>query len=219
MNGLGARRRLRSLTRKSLILDKAETLFWRRGYQSTTIIDIANACGCRPANIYNYFNSKEDILYGVISHITYSAVALVRPLGEDTTTDPAELLRSFIKTHFDFVAGMKQSIVFITDTGLKDLSAEHRRAIIDLRNTYDDALLKILRRAKESGDFADIDERIVSYLVPSLIIRSNVWFSPRGRLSPDEVADIIFQLVYLGIKPRNGRLIPVSDCLPVTDSA
>ena len=219
MSGLEARHKPRSLTWKNRILGKAEALFWRRGYQSTTIVDIANACGCRPANIYNYFSSKEDILYGVISHITHSAVALVRPLGEDITTDPAELLRSFIKTHFEFLAGMKRSIVFIADTGLKDLSEEHRRAIIELRNTYDDALLKILRRAKESDDCDDIDERIVSYLVPSLIIRSNVWYSPKGRLSADEVSDIIFQLVYLGIKPRNGRPIPVSDCLPVTDSA
>jgi TetR/AcrR family transcriptional regulator, cholesterol catabolism regulator len=219
MTGLEERNELRSLIRKSRVLDKAETLFWQKGYQSTTIVDIANACGCRPGNIYNYFKSKEDILYGVINDITSRAVALVEPLGEDMTTSPAELLKSLIKTHFAFLAGMKQSIVFITDTALKDLSPDHRRAIIKLRKTYEDTLLKILRRGKESGDFADIDERIVSYLIPSLIVRSNVWFSPKGRLSVDEVSDIIFQFAYLGIRPRNDRRIPVADCLPVNDLA
>ncbi len=193
---------LRSQIRKNRVLDKAETLFWQKGYQSTTIADIASACGCRPGNIYNYFKSKEDILYGVIRDITEQAVALVKPLGEDQTTSPVELLKSLIKTHFTFLAGMKQSIVFITDTGLKDLSPEHRRSIVELRKTYDDALLKILRRGKETGDFADMDERIVSYLIPSLIVRSNVWFSPKGRLSADDVSDVIFRFVYLGIKPR-----------------
>ncbi len=193
---------LRSQIRKNRVLDKAETLFWQKGYQSTTIADIAAACGCRPGNIYNYFKSKEDILYGVIRDITEQAVALVEPLGEDETTSPVELLKSLIKTHFTFLSGMKQSIVFITDTGLKDLSPEHRRSIVELRKTYDDALLKILRRGKETGDFADMDERIVSYLIPSLIVRTNVWFSPKGRLSADDVSDVIFRLVYLGIKPR-----------------
>ena len=193
---------LRSQIRKNRVLDKAETLFWQKGYQSTTIADIANACGCRPGNIYNYFKSKEDILYGVIRDITEQAVALVKPLGEDETTSPVELLKSLIRTHFTFLAGMKQSIVFITDTGLKDLSPEHRRSVVELRKTYDDTLLKILRRGKQTGDFADMDERIVSYLIPSLIVRSNVWFSPKGRLSADDVSDVIFRLVYLGIKPR-----------------
>ncbi len=193
---------LRSQIRKNRVLDKAETLFWQKGYQSTTIADIADACGCRPGNIYNYFKSKEDILYGVIRDITEQAVALVKPLGEDETTSPVELLRSLIRTHFTFLAGMKQSIVFITDTGLKDLSPEHRRSVVELRKTYDDTLLKILRRGKETGDFADMDERIISYLIPSLIVRSNVWFSPKGRLSADDVSDVIFRLVYLGIKPR-----------------
>ena len=193
---------LRSQIRKNRVLDKAETLFWQKGYQSTTIADIANACGCRPGNIYNYFKSKEDILYGVIRDITEQAVALVKPLGEDETTSPVELLKSLIRTHFTFLAGMKQSIVFITDTGLKDLSPEHRRSVVELRKTYDDTLLKILRRGKQTGDFADMDERIVSYLIPSLIVRSNVWFSPKGRLSADDVSNVIFRLVYLGIKPR-----------------
>ena len=208
-----------SLIRKSRVLEKAEALFWQKGYESTTIKDIASACGCRPANIYNYFKSKEDILYGVINDITSQAVDLVKPLGEDETTSPVQLLRSLIKTHFRFLASMKQTIVFITDTGLRDLSPEHRRAIISLRKTYDDVLLKILRRGRKSGDFADLDERIVGYLIPSLIVRSNVWFSAKGRLTADEISDIIFRLVYLGIKPRNDSAAYGVDRLPASDAS
>jgi AcrR family transcriptional regulator len=219
MNRRAESSELRSLIRKNRVLDKAETLFWQKGYQSTTIVDIANACGCRPANIYNYFKTKEEILYGVIGDITTQTVALVKPFGEDETTSPVELLKSMIKAHFGFLAGMKQSIVFITDTGLKDLSPEHRRNIIELRRGYDETLLKILRRGKESGDFVDIDERIVGYLIPSLIVRSNVWFSPKGRLSVDDVSDVIFRLVYMGIKPRYDRSLSASSDPPSSSRA
>jgi AcrR family transcriptional regulator len=217
MRRMGERAELQSRLRKSRILDKAETIFWQKGYQSTTIKDIATACGCRPANIYNYFASKEDILFGVISDIMSQATDLVKPLGEDLTTSPAELLRQLIAKHFGFLAGMKQSIVSITDTGLKDLTPAHRQAVVELREVYDNALLKILRRGKATGEFGNIDERVVGYLIPSLIVRSNVWFSPQGRLSVDEVSDIIFHLVYDGMKPRNERTIGAADCLPIGD--
>jgi AcrR family transcriptional regulator len=219
MRRMGKRAELQSMIRKSRILDNAETIFWQKGYQSTTIKDIAGACGCRPANIHNYFESKEDNLYGVISDIMSQATALVKPLGEDETTSPTELLRQLIAKHFGFLSGMKQSIVVITDTGLKDLTPAHRQAIIELREVYDNALLKILKRGKATGEFGDIDERVVGYLIPSLIVRSNVWFSPKGRLSVEEVSDIVFQFVYHGIKSRNESTILPQDCLPVTGAA
>jgi AcrR family transcriptional regulator len=203
------RSQLQSEIRRSRVLDKAETLFWQKGYHSTTIVDIAKACGCRPANIYNYFKSKEDILFAVINDITSQAVAQVRPLAEDQTTSPVDLLRSFIMTHFKFLSGMRQSIVSITDTGLRDLTPEHRQDIVSLRRDYDDVLLKILRRGKASGDFGDIDERVVAYLIPSLIVRSNIWFSPKGRLSADEVSDIMFRLVCHGIGCSASPIRPI----------
>ncbi len=219
MRGTEKRAQLQSLIRKSRILDQAENLFWQKGYQSTTIKDIAAACGCRPANIYNYFESKEHILFGVISDIMQQATDLVKPLAADKVSSPVELLRSLIKRHFEFLAGMKQSIVFITDTGLKDLSPEHRNAVVALRQIYDDTLLNILRRGKETGDFGNIDERVVGYLIPSLIVRSNVWFSPKGRLTSDEVSEIIFRLVFQGIKSATPNPPWPVECSPSTDAA
>lgn len=199
---------MRSSIKKAWILDKAETLFWQKGYQSTSMTDIARACGCRPGNIYNYFKSKEDILYGVIRDITSQMIAQIKPLGEDTTTCPVDLLKRLIKTHFSFLVNMKKSIVLITDTGLKDLTPEHRQDIISLRKVYDETLLSILRRGRESGHFVEMDDRVLSYLIPSLIIRSNIWYSPKGRLTADEIGDLMFNLVYRGLAPRSPAAVP-----------
>jgi TetR/AcrR family transcriptional regulator, cholesterol catabolism regulator len=190
----------KSYIKKLLILEKAKTLFWYQGYQSTSIKDIACDCDCRPANIYNYFSSKEEILYEVIYQITNQLVSLVKPLGEDNITSPVELMQSLVSVHFGFLVNMKQSTVLITDTGLKDLSAQHRQSIIELRKVYENSVLHIIRRGRESGDFANLDERIICYLITSVIVRSSVWFSPENRLNTDEVAKIIFDFVFRGIK-------------------
>jgi AcrR family transcriptional regulator len=186
--------------KRSWILDKAGALFWQKGYQSTSMRDIAAACHCKPANIYNYFDSKEDILYAVIKEITDQAVSSIKHLKDDHTTGPVEQLRSLVKNHFGLLVGMKPSSVLISDTGLKDLSSEHRKAIIALRDEYDAIMLHVIRQGVQSGDFVVQDEKIVTYLISSVIMRSNIWFSPKGRLSADTVGDIMFDFIYRGIK-------------------
>ena len=87
---LKPRRQLRSSIRISLILEKAESLFWQKGYNSTSMKDIASACDCKPANIYNFFESKEDILYAVIKDNMTRVLSLLEPLENDDNTSPVE---------------------------------------------------------------------------------------------------------------------------------
>ena len=194
------RRELRSSIRKSFILDKAEGLFWDKGYNGTSMRDIASACNCKPANIYNFFESKEDILFEVIRDIVLQLLEYIIPFENDQTTKPKDLLKAVIKSHFGFLVNMKRSIVGVTDTGLRDLTPEHRKEIIELRSRYDSIVQQILHRGVELGEFADIDEKLVSYFISSIIIRSNIWYSEKGRLTADQVSDTMFDFVYRGIK-------------------
>ena len=196
----GQRKELQSSIKKSWILDKAGMLFWKQGYHGTSMRDIASACDCKAANIYNYFKSKEDILFEVIRDITERAVDSIRHLENDETMNPVEQLRSLIKSHFGVLVQMKQSSVFISDTGLQNLTREHRKAIIELRDIYDNIMLKVIRHGIKSGDFIVKDEKVIVYLISSTIVRSSIWFSPKGRLSAEQVADVMFDFAYRGIK-------------------
>ncbi len=192
-----------SSVKRSWILDKAGALFWQKGYHSTSMRDIANACKCKPANIYNYFESKEDILYEVILDITEQTVSSIKHLEEDETTNSVDQLRSLIKSHFKFLVSKKQSSVLISDTGLKELTAEHRKAVIQLRDKYDSIMRRVIRRGIDSGDFAVKDDKLVTYFISSVIMRSSIWFSPKGQLTADEVGDEMFDFVYRGIKAES----------------
>ncbi|MBI2850993.1 MAG: TetR/AcrR family transcriptional regulator [Chloroflexi bacterium] len=194
------RRELQSSIRKTRVLDKAGTLFWQKGYHSTSMRDIAEACNFQPANIYHYFESKEDILYDVIKDITEQTVSSIQHLEDDEVTSPEEQLRSLIKSHFGLIVKMKRSSVLISDTGLKDLSPKHRKEIIGLRDKYDGIMRRVIRRGVERGNFVVKDEKVVCFFISSVIMRSNIWFSPNGRLSGDEVGDMMFDFVLRGIK-------------------
>lgn len=194
------RKEMRSSIKKSWILDKAGVLFWEKGYHATGMRDIARACECKPANIYNYFNGKEDILFEVIRDITQQAVMSIKFLEDDEETNPVEQLRLLINSHFHVLMQLTRSNKLISDTGLKDLSAEHRKEIIGLRDKYDSIMLKVLRRGIKSGDFSIKDEKVIVYFISSIIVRSNIWFSPRGKYSVDEIGDMMFEFAYHGIK-------------------
>jgi len=64
--------------RREQILDAAIELFDRNGYSETRIIDIANAAGISKGLVYNYFSSKEDILYA----FTDSMIACFEELNQ-----------------------------------------------------------------------------------------------------------------------------------------
>jgi AcrR family transcriptional regulator len=189
-----------SSAKRDWILDRAGALFWQKGYEGTSMRDIADACKFKPANIYNYFKGKESILYEVIKEITEQTVDSIEDLEEDETSSPVEQLRSLIKGHFGLLVRQKRSSVFISDTGLKDLSPEHRRGIVRLRDRYDAIMRKVIRRGMDGGYFAVKDEKVVGYFISSVIMRSSIWFSPKGRLSAEQVGDIMFDFVYRGIK-------------------
>ena len=194
------RKEMKSSIKKSWILDKAGVLFWEKGYHSTGMRDIARACDCKPANIYNYFRGKEDILFEVIRDITEQAVTSIKFLEDDEETNPVEQLRSLIKSHFRLLMQMARSNKLISDTGLKDLSTEHRKEIVKLRDHYDSIMRKVLRRGIESGDFSVKDEKVIGYLISSIIVRSTIWFSSKGKYSVDEIGDMMFDFAYHGIK-------------------
>ena len=213
MNRTRQRKEPQTPVMKSLILEKAGQLFWQKGYNNTSMKDIANACECKPANFYNYFSGKEDILYEVVKDITEKSVSSVKHLAEDEDTNPAEQLRVFIKNHFNLHINLEQTSVMLSDTGMRHLSQEHRDEIIGMRDIYESTLLRILRRGKEAGFFEPcFDEKIISYNIPSMIIRSSIWYSAKGRLSLEEVSEMMFDFTMNGIGSKSG-------CDPFTGSA
>lgn len=195
----------RTAIQKKKILDNARTLFWTKGYDKTSLRDIARSCGFEPSNVYNYFKNKEQLLFEVLQEGLNRQLSLIADLEEDTTSRPVERLRTLIKRNIHHVLGYRRSSGLLFDVGLKNLSPAHRKQIIQMRDVYDRVLRKILRDGMNSGDFIDMDEKLLSYAITSIIARSRIWFSSRGRLSADEIAEFTFNFVMKGVI-RDSRL-------------
>lgn len=62
----GDRRAWEKLQRKNRIVDMAEPLFFKKGYDTATIVEIATASGYNKRSIYTYFKDKEEIFLAVV---------------------------------------------------------------------------------------------------------------------------------------------------------
>jgi len=190
----------RNLRQKRLILDKSSSLFYRKGYRSTSMRDIASACRFEPANIYYYFSSKEQILYEVYKEAGERLVAAIAGLEHDSVRNPEQRLRSLISLHFQTPVPGGKPYYLMFDTELKSLSPAHRQRIIELRDIYDRILRRIIQDGVDDGTFAPTDVKLSGYAIASVVVRSRLWFSPKGRLSGEEVCEFICDFALNALK-------------------
>ncbi len=178
-------------------------MFWENGFTGTSLRDIAVACGFEAANLYNYFHSKEQLLYEANREELERLLALLEPLVANSQGSPVERLHKFIEVHVECMLVIGRRYKMMYDSEIRHLSPAHRKRIIDLRDYYSELLLTIIEDGKKTGDFAaGLDSRFAVLLIASVIMRTVFWFSPEGRLTPREIAEMICDVVLNGIGPR-----------------
>ncbi|HYB21384.1 MAG TPA: TetR/AcrR family transcriptional regulator [Thermodesulfobacteriota bacterium] len=184
---------------KDRIISSARAIFWERGYHGTSMKDIAMAAGCKPANLYNYFPSKEQLLFEILLEEMQMLISSLKHLEDDETTHPIEQLRILIKNQTAVLFGFRKSSKLLFDMEFEKLSQAKRKVIVQLRDQYDLILRKIIRRMIRAGCIPETDERMAGFCVVSMIVRSRIWFSPKGRLSAEETADYLFNFALGGL--------------------
>lgn len=78
------------------IVDSAWHLFWRNGYNVTSVADIAKMAGVPKGSIYNYFDSKEALLVHTLSRIRYQTETHLRLKVLEGTLSPGELVKKLL---------------------------------------------------------------------------------------------------------------------------
>lgn len=187
------------------MLETARRLFWEKGYNATSMRDIAIAYGCRPANIYNFFSDKEEILFEVLREEMEQIIHPIKHLERGDGTSPIEQLRFIIESHLKVTLSYRRSAKLLFDVALDSLSPEKRKKIIDFRDTYDRIIRKVIRRGMDTGYFPKVDVRLAGFMIASMITRTRIWFHPKKGVSVSELADFISEFAFNGLRGAGAR--------------
>lgn len=191
---------IKSGFQKAKMLETARRLFWEKGYRATSMRDIGLSYGCKPANIYNFFSDKEEILFEVLREEMEQIIRPIKHLESDDQTRPVDQLRFLIECHLKVTLSYRRSSRLLFDVALDNLSPEKRKKIIDYRDTYDRIIRKIIRRGIGAGEFSEMDVKLAGFMIASMITRTRLWFHPRKGTSVGGLVDFIFKFALNGLK-------------------
>jgi len=188
------------------MLEEARKLFWVKGFNDTSIRDIARAYGCQPPNVYNFFPNKEAILFEVFLEEMENIIEPIKHLEDHDSGDPIEQLRLIIACHLNVTLSYRRTAKTLFDVALDKLSPPNRAVIVGMRDQYDRILRKVIRRGQAQGVFAPLEAKIVGFLIANMITRCRIWFHEDEGLRVDELAEFICRFALNGLEA-----IPLED--------
>jgi AcrR family transcriptional regulator len=98
-----------SLSAKQVqLLDTAEMLFSQKGFDGTSVRDIAEAAGINTAMISYYFGSKEKLMEEIFERKGMNIREKVDALLKDDTLDPLEKMFSLVDSYIDSILQRKR---------------------------------------------------------------------------------------------------------------
>jgi TetR/AcrR family transcriptional regulator, cholesterol catabolism regulator len=190
---------------KAKMLETARRLFWEKGYYAASMRDIGISYGCRPANIYNFFTDKEEILFEVLREEMEQIIHPIKHLEENDGSSPVEQLKFIIESHLKVTLSYRRSAKLLFDVALDSLSPDKRKKIIDFRDTYDRIIRKVIRRGIDAGYLPLVDVKLAGFMIASMITRTRIWFHPKKDISVSELADFIFKFALNGLRGEGKR--------------
>ena len=180
------------------IRQAALSLFAQNGYAAVSMRRIASEVGVQAGALYNYTPDKQTLLFRLMR--THMEELLAARAEAPESKDVFERLKAFTGFHIRFHLERPDE-VFIAYMELRNLTDENFAVIEDLRRTYEDQLETILQDGVAEGIFAIADTKIATLAIIAMLNGVNTWFRAKGRLSPDEVVQVYWDMVCKSVSP------------------
>jgi TetR/AcrR family transcriptional repressor for divergent bdcA len=157
------------------VLDRAMQVFWRHGYEASSISRLRAATGLSAASLYGAFGSKEGLFERAIEHYI-AGPGRVSELVGDLTLDPPEALGKMLHGTIEMQSNPAHPggcLVALSATvgagGDDDVAA---RGVVAARRAADRAGLEAcIRRGVDTGSLrADLDPAVLAVLVHSFVV-------------------------------------------------
>ncbi len=184
---------------RDAILDAAIRLFGKQGYSGTSMRDIAAAVGVLPGSLYAHIASKEALLADIVEDGVNRFLAAVHPHTESDAT-PTAKLRAMMIAHVAVVADNPERSLVVFHQW-RYLGDDNIQAAIGKRRDYEQAFIGVIDDGMKAGAFrADLNLRIAVLAILGALNWTPEWLSPDGRLSPEEVGEIIADTLLMGVR-------------------
>jgi len=195
--------RQRYLARRLEILRAAGKEFRVSGFAETGMRDIAAAAALSPANLYNYFRGKHDILFFCQDNSLDRLIAALDKTRR-MKASAAIKLRMTIVSHLRCVLDeVEGSAAHLLTTALPP---RQQRYLVAKRDKYEGGVRALITGGIRTGEFAPCDPALAVRAILGSLNWSVQWFSPEGPLTAAEIAERFANYLIRGLQAKPDAL-------------
>ena len=194
-------KRKRVANRREIIVKAAGRLFREKGYEGTSVRDLANAVGLQSGSLFFHFRSKEEILLSLLEGGLRRAVAILdRHLA--AAVSPREKLSAILHGHLQAILDEERDAFYVVLRDWRTLSPYSRKKVIALRDEYENRIALSLNELAHSGLIPG-NTRLFRLFLLGALNWTVQWYRPDGDLTIGELADSFLELMV----PKQSRKI------------
>jgi TetR/AcrR family transcriptional regulator, cholesterol catabolism regulator len=183
------------------ILRTAARLFQQRGYDATSMNDVAAALKLSKGGLYHHFQSKDEILYEIMNHameITQDRV--LNPVR--SIADPEERLRALIRLHIEVVLSPRDREITVMLHENHPLPPALRKRINARKKDYIHFLESLMTEVQSKAQHqtrGKVSPRAAAFALLGMINWIYQWYKPEGELQAQNLVPQFTDLIFGGI--------------------
>lgn len=180
------------------ILRTAARLFQEQGYDGTSMNDVAAALKLSKGGLYHHFQSKDEILFDLMSHaMDITEERVLNPVR--AIPDPEERLRTLIRRHIAVVLSERDREITVMLHENHPLAPPLRKRINARKKDYVhfvENLIADVQRARKSN--GTVSPRAAAFALLGTINWIYQWYRPEGRLQEENLAQQYTEIFFQG---------------------
>jgi len=185
---------------REAVLDAAVALFNERGYDATSVADVAGRLGVTKSALYHHFSSKEAVLELALGRALDSLEAALDQPRDGRRASAA--LRDVFRGATDaLVTNLPYVTLLLRVRG----NGPVEQAALARRRTFDQRVTALVAQAQSDGDIRDdVDASVVARLIFGMINSLVEWYRPGGAIDGSRLGHDVVTLALDGLLPTGG---------------
>lgn len=201
-NGSPKKEKKQNLQKEINIIEGALKVFGKKGFEATTISAISKAANISEATLYEYFSSKEDVLFAIPNLYTRRELEKIQEIAHYIHV-PEERIRIIIQAYLEFYENNKlyTSVALLTLKGNRQFLKSPAYQVVKKSTN---SIIEAFNLGVKAGAFRDdIDPYLVRNMIMGFIEHLTIQWLLVGR--PESITpyrDTIFEMVIRAIEKR-----------------
>jgi len=180
----------------------AAQIICEKGYDATSMNEIAEAVGITKAGLYHHISGKRNLLFQIMN-FGLDALEEEVIVPARSITDAEQRLRAIITGHAQLITSRStpqgNNPVSIVVDEVASLTSGQRRKINQRKRAYVELIRDTLQHLKDTGKLRDVDIAAAAFSLLGMILWLSRWYNPSGRLSPEQVSEEVMKIALSGL--------------------